>query len=345
MLPLGPYQLSVTNLTPIQVEWDQLAQPPIGIDLQNNSGLLLETEIAGQSQWVQPWTASYFPLPSATISILVTPQSAIIPSSGDPLTLTANIYQVGDTPPAITTRNLTATGASQGIVIGKITAPPAWNEVQTFTVPPGISVLGAFTENSSSGFPVFTVAGAGSGYLSIDVQQLPIGNFFYQGLIAPTIDQVINVNLNNTGINKITSAWIVGYGSPPTLGNRVVLAADSPFSYVSSTAAGPIGVPATSGNVNLVPAPPVGYVNRILNIQIWLPSTAVANNVFLRVQGAASGAYICAATPQAGPVSVDKTCNLPLSEGVQAINNTAVSGASVSAFYRLEQSLLGGISF
>lgn len=115
MKPLGPYALSGVNPQPFNVEWDNVAQPPIGVDIQNQSSLLLQLQIAGQSLWLTPWTARYFPVPSAATYVAVTPSIEEPPTSADPLTVTGTLYQVGDTPPIIVERALTGLAVASAI--------------------------------------------------------------------------------------------------------------------------------------------------------------------------------------------------------------------------------------
>lgn len=103
---LGPYNLSATNPQPINVEWDSLSQPPIGVELSNISGLICQVQIGGQNYWLEPWTARYFSVASASIGCEVIPTADISPAQADPLRLVGMVYQIGDTPPSSEVRSL-----------------------------------------------------------------------------------------------------------------------------------------------------------------------------------------------------------------------------------------------
>lgn len=112
---LGPYGLSATVGTELQVQWGAVSQPPIGIELENISGILLEVAVAGQQYWLSPWTARYFPVPSNAIGVDLVSDGELAPSQADPMRLLATLYQQGDTAPSLTPRPLSSLSLLAGI--------------------------------------------------------------------------------------------------------------------------------------------------------------------------------------------------------------------------------------
>ena len=113
MKPLGPYTLSVTKGVSVEVEIPTGGQPPIGIDLENVSGVLCSVQIGAITAWLMPWTVRYFPIHNENTAEVIT-QMQVGPDTNDPLLLLGLLYQNGDEAPNPVERGITGLAAAVG---------------------------------------------------------------------------------------------------------------------------------------------------------------------------------------------------------------------------------------
>lgn len=112
---LGPYALSATVESPFDIEWDNVAQPPLGVEIENISGLLHQVTVGASQYWLDPWTARYFPVAANSVKVSVQPVGDLSPAAADPLRMLATLYQQGDIPPSLVPRSLSSLALEAGI--------------------------------------------------------------------------------------------------------------------------------------------------------------------------------------------------------------------------------------
>lgn len=241
MQTLGPYTLAATG-APFQVEWGGTAQPSIGIDLENISGLLLTVEVNGQNFWLLPWTAKYVPIPGNTTSLTVIPGSEVEANIADPLKLTAVLYQVGDTPPVIVERQLTGlatvaaidgtvnvqgniniVGSADIIVSQQSITMGVGNNNFPITIPSGISSIAIAITGASGGGGYGRTTNryqitAGQQVGPTQFVEAPIGYGVavdFDTVYMDVIPGDTYISINNMGTASYTALLtIVGYGLP-----------------------------------------------------------------------------------------------------------------------------------
>lgn len=295
------------------------------------SGMLLEVEVNGQNLWLLPWTARYFPVAAASSGLTVLPQSEIVPTSSDPLQLTAILYQQGDIAPVIVERALTGIAAAvsgiTGMVeIGSVTIPAPGAVLDQFTVPPGITTIAAFIGFASS-FPIqstdsIVVQGLFSGVKIISPPN-PLRGIFYEGPVVPFVDTQILFGYTNNGAHSV-QVTLIGYAIPPEPHNN---AANSLWTkdvnYNTSSTPFKVNV-ATGGNAVLLAPPATNMVWELSHLAIWAGAAFTAAS-FVSIEGTTSGMSFVTIT---GPVGSLPFANSPLAKPTISEGLTVLSGGT-----------------